>query len=476
MSTTSRGTTVRLPQLGESVTEGTIGAWLKQVGERVDKYDPLVEITTDKVNAEVPSPVSGVIVEIRAEEGNTLPVGAELCVIDEGGSAAAGVPAPAQPTPAEPSGHTNGHAAATVPPAAAESPVPPRQAGASEAEVLRTRSSPAVRRIAEEHGVDISTIQGTGLGGRVTKQDILRHVEEQRAAPAAARPVPAPAQPAVRAADRAIEETVSGPTPQEVVARPAAPPAAPPAPSPAEPVARPEVGVWEGDQVLPVSAVRRQVAEHMVRSERTAPHVTLWMEVDMSGVVAARARAQERFSAEEGFELTYIPFIIKATVHALREHPNVNAVWDEDRIIRRKALNIGVAVALEDGLVVPVIKHADERSIVGLARAVRDLALRARAGRLSVDEVQGGTFTVNNPGTFGTVLSTPIIVQPQSAILSTEAVVKRPVVVDDAITIRPIMNLSLSIDHRILDGMSAARFLGTVKRWLESVTADTSLY
>jgi len=469
MSTTSRGTTVRLPQLGESVTEGTIGAWLKQVGERVDKYDPLVEITTDKVNAEVPAPVSGVILEIRAEEGNTLPVGAELCVIDEGGTAAGTLAPAAQPPAAsEPASRANGHGAGTRPP----------RAGGGEADVLRTRSSPAVRRIAEEHGVDIGRIQGSGLGGRVTKQDILRYVDEQHAAPPTPPVEVAPPPAAVRAAGRAIEEIVTGPRPGEIVARPAPQPAAPPPPVAQLPAAaaRPEVAIWEGDQVLPVGAVRRQIAEHMVRSERTAPHVTLWMEVDMSGVVASRARAQERFRQEEGFELTYVPFVIKATVHALREHPYVNAVWDEERIIRRKAINIGVAVALDDGLIVPVIKHADDKSIVGIARAVRDLALRARAGRLTVDEVQGGTFTVNNPGTFGTVLSTPIIVQPQSAILSTEAVVKRPVVVEDAITIRPMMNLSLSIDHRILDGLSAARFLGTVKHWLESVRPDTPLY
>jgi 2-oxoisovalerate dehydrogenase E2 component (dihydrolipoyl transacylase) len=237
-----------------------------------------------------------------------------------------------------------------------------------------------------------------------------------------------------------------------------------------------QVELWEGDTVVPASPIRRSIAEHMVRSERTAPHVTSWVEVDMSGVVAARARLRERFQQEEGFDLTYLPFVIKATVHALREHPEINAVWDGDRIVRRKAINIGVAVSLDDGLIVPVIRNADEKSIVGIARAVRDLATRARANRLTIDDIQGGTFTVNNPGTFGTVLSTPIIVQPQAAILSTEAVIKRPVVVDDTIAIRPIMNLSLSIDHRILDGLQAARFQGTIKRWLESVQPDISIY
>lgn len=461
MSTTQRGTIVRLPKLGESVTEGTIGAWLKQVGDRVDKYDPLVEITTDKVNAEVPSPISGVLTNIQAAEGQTLPVGAELCVIDEGGGEAGAPPAPA---------HEDGRMAAAPAeqPVAAPRPAPqptPRARGeAGEIELLRARSSPAVRRIAEEHGVDISQVTGSGLGGRVTKQDILRYVAQMQAAPA-------PAGLAAAAAEAAIRETVAPPRPREVAEE--APPAVT---APTRPTARPAVQLWEGDEVVPVSARRVQTAQNVAASARTAPHVTLWMEVDMSGVVAARARVQERFAREEGFELTYLPFVIKATVHALKDHPVVNAVWDEERIIQRKAINIGVAVALEDGLVVPVIKAADEKSIVGLARTVRDFALRARAGRLMPDEVQGGTFTVNNPGTFGTVLSTPIIVQPQSAILSTEAVVKRPVVVDDAITIRPMMNLSLSIDHRILDGLAAARFLQSIKRFLEEFRADAPLY
>lgn len=487
MSTTSRGTTVKLPKLGESVTEGTIGSWLKQVGEQVEKYDPLVEVTTDKVNAEVPSPVSGVIAEIRAQEGDTLPVGAELCIIAEEGESA-GASAGVAEAP------TDGQAAADMPQAAAtQNGARPaahergerRRGEAGEMELLRTRSSPAVRRIAEEHGVDISQVQGTGIGGRVTKQDILAYVERQQAEPEAAEAVAATAAPAERqavaAANEAIEETVALPghqPPTTAAPQPSAPTRAPqptPVPVPAAPE-RLEIPLFEGDEVSSVSVLRKQIAENVARSERIAPHVTLWMEVDMSGVVAARQQAKERFAREEGFELTYLPFVIKAVVHALREHPRVNSVWDEERIIHRKAINIGVAVGMEDGLIVPVIKQADEKSIAGLARAVRDLAARARAGRLSVDEVQGGTFTVNNPGTYGTVLSTPIIVQPQSAILSTEAIVKRPVVVEDSIAIRPIMNLSLSIDHRILDGLAAARFLATVKRWLEEFRPDTPLY
>ncbi len=458
MSTAKTGTHVQLPKLGESVTEGTIGVWLKQVGDHVDRYDPLVEITTDKVNAEVPSPVSGTIVDIVATEGETLPVGAELCVIDEGNGAAS-------PGATDPATQVANQAAQPEPePAQATSSATPtsrpaRPSGADGAmELLRTRSSPAVRRIAEEHGIDITDIHGNGNGGRVTKSDILRYIDELRTSPQSAPPATAPQEPASPAPARQPE-----------------PASSPTAPEP-QPAGAGQVDVFPGDKVVTLTAKQRQIAERMVRSERTAPHVTVWMEVDMTRVVQARQQAKERFADEEGFSITYLPFVIKAVVHALREHPHVNAVWDETRVIQRKAINIGLAVGLEDGLIVPVIKNADEKSIAGIARAANDLTTRARENRLTVDDVQGGTFTVNNPGTFGTVMSTPIIVQPQSAILSTEAIIKRPVVIDDTIAIRSMMNLSLSVDHRALDGLKAASFLGEVKRWLERFDPQTSLY
>ncbi len=457
MSTAKTGTHVQLPKLGESVTEGTIGVWLKQVGDQVERYDPLVEITTDKVNAEVPSPVTGTIVEIIATEGETLPVGAELCVIDEGNGAAS--PAETdlatqvatqanQPEPAQQNESSTPAASAKPEQRSAR---PTGEDGAME--LLRTRSSPAVRRIAEEHGIDIGEIHGNGNGGRVTKSDILRYIDERRTKPQAApSQQPAPATP-----DRQ-------------------PQTAPPAAPEPQPATAGQVEIFPGDKVVTLTAKQRQIAEHMVRSERTAPHVTVWMEVDMTRVVQARQQAKDRFAAEEGFSLTYLPFVIKAVVNALREHPNVNAVWDETRVIQRKAVNIGIAVGLEDGLIVPVIKGADEKSIAGIARAANDLTTRARENRLTVEDVQGGTFTVNNPGTFGTVLSTPLIVQPQSAILSTEAIIKRPVVIDDTIAIRSMMNLSMSVDHRALDGLKAASFLSEVKRWLERFDPETSLY
>jgi 2-oxoisovalerate dehydrogenase E2 component (dihydrolipoyl transacylase) len=301
-----------------------------------------------------------------------------------------------------------------------------------EMELLRARSSPVVRRIAEEHHVDLQQVTGSGIGGRVTKRDILAFLET-----------------------RAAPEPVST---RPVVAKPAA------------------VKLEPGDEAITITPMRRAIAEHMVRSEQTAPHVTTVMEVDMTNAVALRSAMKEEFRRREGIDLTFIPFAIKATTLALRDHPRLNAVWDEERIIHRGAIHVGVAVGLDDGLIVPVIRNADRLSIAGLMHAVADLAGRARAGTLKPDEVTGGTFTVNNPGTFGSIVSTPIVVQPQVAILATEAIVKRPVVIDDMIAIRSMMNLSLSFDHRVLDGLAAARFLQQVKRWLESVSSETSLY
>ncbi len=456
---TETATTITMPQLGESVTEGTIGAWLKQVGEWVDKYEPLVEVVTDKVNAEVPSQVAGVLVEILAEPETTVPVGAGLCRIDESAETglvgSTGVP----PSPASVGGDggrtTDGERWAR-----SSGPVPlvaVRRRGeiADEMDVLRARSSPVVRRIAAEHGVDIAEVEGTGIGGRVTKQDLLAHL--------------------ARASSQAREQPV-GPTPHAAV--PASAPAPEPVavPPPGSAVGRTPVPVFPGDEVVPVTPMRRQIAEHMVRSERTAPHVTVVMEVDMTAVVAYRAARKEEFARREGIELTFLPFAIKAATLALRDHPRLNAVWDEDRIVHRAAINVGVAVALDDGLIVPVVKHADRLSIGGLAHAVAELAGRSRSGTLTPDDVAGGTFTVNNPGTFGSLVSTPILVQPQVAILSTEAIVKRPVVVDDMIAVRSMMNLSLSIDHRALDGLAAARFLQQVKGWLEAVDDRLPLY
>ena len=423
-------TTISMPQLGESVVEGVVGTWLKQVGDHIEKYDSLVELETDKASAELPAPVAGTLVEILIEPGTTVAVGTGLCRIQEEGSGPAATDD--APVRAAPVSHANGSAQA--PEVTRTVHKEPREAQ-DELTMLRTRSSPVVRRIAEEHGIEISAVEGTGAGGRVTKRDILAHVESGAGTIAGAPVFPAQTQ-----------------------------------------VTHVPVTVFPGDEVIPVSSMRRKIAEHMVRSERTAPHATVVMEVDMTRVVTFRTAIKEEFTRREGVELTYLPIVIKAVTLALANHPRLNAVWDEERIIHRAAMNIGVAVGLEDGLVVPVIKHADRLSIAGLVHTVSDLAGKARAGSLAPDELAGGTFTVNNPGTFGSLVSTPILVQPQVAILSTEAIIKRPVVVDDMIGIRSMMNLSLSIDHRALDGLAATRFLQQVRSWLEAVGDDLPLY
>ena len=476
MSGTKQGTTITMPKLGESVTEGTLGAWLKQVGDAVEKYEPMVEVVTDKVTAEIPAPVSGRIVQIVGGEGETIPVGGMICIIDEGdeGDEVGGTvepPVDEQPQASIPSADSSTPTSETLPtstPAASGSvaDISDARVRGDEMELLRARSSPLVRRLAEEHEIDLASLQGSGIGGRVTKSDIMAEIERQRQRqqPFATAP-PMPSTPGV-------QPQAAEPLPQTVTPAMAAPgytQLVPPTP------AAPPLEVWPGDEVVEASVMRKQIAEHMVRSVQTAPHVTVWMEVDMSAVVRAREANKEAFQTREGFSLTYFPFLVRVVTQALREHSDVNAVWDNDRIIRRKAINVGVAVALEDGLLVPVLKNADERNIVGIARAVNDLAMRARSNRLQPHEVSGGTFTLNNPGTLGSVFSTPIIVQPQAAILSMEAIVKRPVVVDDAIAIRPMMNLSLSIDHRVLDGLAATRFLATVKQGLEQFPADAPI-
>ena len=427
-------TTITMPQLGESVIEGTIGAWLKQLGDHVDKYESLVEVETDKANAEMPAPVSGVLVEILVEPGSTVAVGADLCRIQEEGAADSALVERSGPE----TGASNGNREAQSTSALPRAEIPRTGETPDEAALLRTRSSPVVRRTAEEYGIDIAQVEGTGAGGRVTKRDILAHIAGQ-----------------------------TGSAPETATRDRTAAPAVEP---------RAAVAVYPGDEVIPVTPMRRMVAEHMVRSERTAPHATVVMEVDMSRAVAYRAARKEEFRRREGVDLTYLPIVLKAVSLALADHPRLNAVWDEERIIHRRAINIGVAVGLEDGLIVPVIKNADRLSLAGLAHAVADLAGKARTGGFAPDDLVGGTITVNNPGTFGSLVSTPILVQPQVAILSTEAIIKRPVVVDDMIAIRSIMNLSLSIDHRALDGLAAARFLQQVKQWLENVSDDLPLY
>jgi 2-oxoisovalerate dehydrogenase E2 component (dihydrolipoyl transacylase) len=420
-------TRVTMPQLGESVTEGTIGRWLKQVGEPVKKYESLVEIITDKVNAEVPAPVAGVLQAISAPEGATVAVGTEICLIETAAGAEATPPVTGR---------------AEAPAATAEPPAAPTPAARAEKRDEGGRLSPAVRQLAEEQQVDVSRITGTGLGGRVTKKDVLDYVAAQ-GTPSRASASPRAEAPAPRTAPAALAR----------VPQPAA-----------------------GDQTLKLTPMRRSIAEHMARSKSTIPHAWTVAEVDMTNIVRVRQAAREGFRRQEGVDLTYVPFVIKAVVANLRQHPILNAAWGGDHIILRKELNIGVAISLDDGLVVPVIHHADDKNVAGLAKALEDLAGRARARKLTLEDVQGGTFTVNNPGTFGSVISYAIINEPQAAILNMEAIVKRPVVIEDAIAIRSMMNLCLSFDHRVMDGVAAVRFLQGVRASLEGFSGEAGLY
>ncbi len=409
---------VKMPQLGESITEGTISKWLKQPGDQVKKYEGLVEIITDKVNAEVPAPLSGVLKEIKVKEGATVTVGTEIAVIEE---TAAAAPSAAKSPPAP----------QTTTPIAAPAPA---EESATEG---RARLSPAVRALIEEHRLtdtELARIEGSGIGGRISKKDIEDYVAK-RTQPAAA----------------------NGEQRQQAA------PTMAPAPSPGT--------------TVPLSPMRRAIASNMLKSKQTIPHAWTVAEVDMTNVVRFRQKAKDGFKQREGIDLTYVPIIVKAVVEGLKAVPILNASWSDQGVVLHKDINVGVAVSVDDGLIVPVIHQADRMSIAGLAKATDDLAQRARAGKLAIPDVQGATFTVNNPGTFGTILSYSIIAPPQAGILAMDAIVKRPVVIEgDAIAVRSMMNLCLSFDHRVLDGVSAARFLQGVRRWLEGFSEQVPLY
>jgi len=435
---------VLMPQMGESIAEGTLSKWLKKLGDEVKRDEPLFEISTDKVDAEIPAPSAGVLAEIKVQEGQTVPVQTLVAVIETDKATAATAPkaaavtappvAAAQRAPAAPGGAVPPAAAAPVP--RPSSPVPPKGDGAETAEErLRRKSTPLVRKIAAEHQVDISTIPGTGFAGRVTKQDILGVIE---------RGVPAPTAPGSRL----------------------------PAPAPSGPVQHPVVDPWPGDRVEPFSKIRKITADHMIMSRRTSAHVTSFFEIDYSRVAELRRKHKAAY-AERGVSLTYLAFIAKTCAEQLRAHPVVNAAVSGDTIIYRRDVNIGIAVALDWGLIVPVVKRADELSLAGLARAINDLGERARNKKLLPDEIQRGTFTITNPGVFGSYAGAPIINQPQVAILGVGAIEKRPKVVTlpdgtDTIAIRTMGMVSMSYDHRVVDGADADRFLGDVKRALEA--------
>jgi pyruvate dehydrogenase E2 component (dihydrolipoamide acetyltransferase) len=423
---------VVMPQMGVSVSEGTITKWFKQEGDPIEADEPLLEISTDKVDTEVPSPASGTVTQILVQEGETVAVGTKLAQI--GGSAAAPAPEP-EPEP-EPVA-----VAEAPPPAPAPPPSPAVQQPSDNG---RAFVSPVVARIAAEHNIDPTQVSGTGRGGRVTKQDILAFV----------------AQPSA----------------------PAAPVAPPPAPSPPPPAAAglgPQPPAADGETVEPVTAMRRGIADHMRRSLDTAAHVTSAIEVDMSRIVAAREQLKKEYQAAYGVNPTYLAFVARATVDVLRAHPYVNGELRGESIVTRNFVNLGVAVELKDGkgLIVPVIRNAETLNLLGIAKAIADIAARARDKQLLPDDVQGGTFTITNPGGYGTFHGTPVISQPQAGILGTYALVKRPWVVQDelggdVIAIRPIMNITLTYDHRLVDGAYAGRFLRDLRERLESWEGD----
>jgi 2-oxoglutarate dehydrogenase E2 component (dihydrolipoamide succinyltransferase) len=442
-------TDVVMPQMGESIVEGTLTKWLKKPGERIERDEPLFEISTDKVDTEIPSPSAGTLSEVLVEEGATVSINTVVARIDEAGGDGAARPKPAEAKPA--------------PPPAAAAPAPPRTPAPEPEAIEPTPApqqveeiaepvgplSPLVRKMARENNIDLSRIKGTGAGGRITKQDVEAYLARQSEQPApAAAAAPVQARPAAAAAAPAMPPPAPAPTVQ---------PAAPlPAPGQAK------------TRIEPLSTMRAKIAEHMVMSKRVSAHVTTVHRIDMTNVARMRERNKAVFQANYGFSLTYLPFITRAAVAALRQYPLLNASLDGSNVIYHNEVNIGIAVALENGLIVPVIRAADEKNVLGLQRAIVDLAGRARSRQLKPEEVQGGTFSITNFGSFGSLVGTPIINQPQVAILGVGTVDKTPVVIDDAIAIRSICHLSLSFDHRLIDGALADQFMTKVRQVLES--------
>jgi pyruvate dehydrogenase E2 component (dihydrolipoamide acetyltransferase) len=473
---------VVMPQMGVSVSEGTITRWLKQEGEHVEADEPLLEISTDKVDTEVPSPASGTVTSILVQEGETVEVGTKLAQI---GGAAAGAPQAAETPPPEPATQAAAQEADAASPAETPQPTQQQPEPAQSADSNGNRFvSPVVARIASEHNVDPAKVSGTGRGGRVTKQDIMKYIESGAAAAPqhAAPPAPARAEaPPEAPPPVAPPEPPAAPAPpQEPALVQAAPPQqAPPAPPKPPPAAQPTPQAQPGETVEPVTAMRRGIAEHMRRSLDTAAHVTSAIEVDMSRVAAARERLKQEYQASYGVNPTYLAFVARAAVDVLRAHPYVNAELRGDAIVTRNFVNLGIAVELEEGkgLIVPVLKNAETMNLLGIAKGIAEIARKAREKKLMPDDVQGGTFTITNPGGYGTFHGTPIISQPQSAILGTYALVKRPWVIEDelgndVIAIRPLMNITLTYDHRLVDGAYAGRFLRDLRDRLKGWEGD----
>ncbi|CAH0345661.1 dihydrolipoamide acetyltransferase family protein [Bacillus sp. CECT 9360] len=421
---------MKMPQLGESVTEGTISKWLIKPGDHVNKYDPIAEVMTDKVNAEVPSSFTGVIKELMAEEDQTLAIGEVICSIEVEGTKA-------DEAAVNEDFHTE-----------EKKDAPPQQPDFDSVNETRgkARYSPAVLKISQEHGIDLIQVLGTGKEGRITRKDLLKLIDSGNI-PQAGGTSTEPAR-------------GSGPTGQQL--------------KPAESVSVPTAA---GDVEIPVTGVRKAIAANMLRSKHEAPHAWTMVEVDATNLVTYRDSLKNEFKQKEGYNLTYFAFFVKAVAQALKEFPQINSMWAGDKIIQKKDINISIAVATEDALFVPVIRNADEKSIKGIAREIHELAGKVRSGKLKSDEMQGGTFTVNNTGSFGSIQSMGIINYPQAAILQVESIVKRPVIIDNMIAVRDMVNLCMSLDHRVLDGLVCGRFLARVKEIVEHTSStNTSIY
>ena len=423
---------IELPHVGESVTEGVIGKWLKSVGDRVERFDPLVEVVTDKVNMEMPSPVTGTLTAVLVGEGETIPMGTPIAEVDVEGEFTNEAPqiepsaTPAESSPVDRIG-TLLTDVAPVGPTGSGGPISSDGPSRQDRRGRGGRFTPAVLRLAEERGIDLENVIGTGISGRVTLKDVRGYIERTEQTAAASEP--------------------------------------PSEPSP----------VSDEDRV-PLSPVRRMIATNMVKSASEIPQAWTLVEADVTGLVARRQAIRDDFKRREGINITYLPFVMKAVAESLKENPLLNSSWDGDAIIYKRRINIGIAAAAPDGLVVPVVHDADAQSIAGLARKIDELVARARQGKLTLEDVQGGTFTLNNTGALGSVLSQPLVNYPQAAILTTEAIVKRPIVIADGIAIRSMMNLCMSFDHRIMDGAEASAFINAVKHRLESIGHETAVY
>jgi 2-oxoisovalerate dehydrogenase E2 component (dihydrolipoyl transacylase) len=422
---------ILMPQLGESVTEGTISKWFVKAGDTINKYDPICEVNTDKVNAEVPSTFSGTISEIVVQEWETVEVGTLLCYITTQGES-----------------DLHAHTIVTEPEKHEES------VSVSDKERMKKRISPAVLRLADEHNIALSSIIGTGNGGRITRKDIQEFIAGKKQKNATAVQQPEQVASVSESAASVVKEFQKEEKPLPSI----------------------EIPISQQDQIIPVTPIRKTIADRMKQSKHEAPHAWTMVECDITNLVKYRNQIKDDFKQKEGFNLTFMPFFIKAVVEALKEFPILNSQWGGDKIIIKKGIHISIAVATDDALYVPVIKDADQKSVFGLAKAVDDLVRKCKAGKLTIDDMSGGTFTVNNTGSFGSVLSTPIINHPQAAILSVEAITKRPTVVDNMIAIRDMMNLCLSLDHRVLDGLVCGRFLRYVKQKLEGMDINTKIY